>query len=463
MGDITRLLAPRSIAVVGASTNPNKSGGIILQNIVDGGFAGRILPINPRAETILGHRCYASIADLPEPCDLAVIVLQREAVAEAVRDCVAAGIGGVLIITSGFADAGEPGRALERSLQEMLRGSPTRGLGPNTIGLVNRAAHLTATFVAMPQWCDGPIAICAQTGIFAGAVMQEHMGQPYQRLGVGSVLDVGNKLDVDELDFLEWALADEATGVVGLYVEGIPDPRRFVEAAGRVARSKPVVLLKPARTAASAAASALHTGSLAVDDRVLAGGLRQHGIVRADDLTDFFDYLHAFATLRPPRGRRVGLVTTSGALGVMAADELEANGLELACFAPETLAALGTVVPPWQPVSNPADVWIALDVVGPRPGIETPLEAALADPGVDMVLATVLVPPNADFPEVREVFAGLRRRHPEKPLALVLYGGCRHRWLTEIEGLDIPVFASSRAALRSLRALADYREWHDQA
>lgn len=463
MHDITPFLAPRSIAVVGASTHPAKSGGIILKNIVDGGFPGKIYPINPRAEAILGHRCYPAVAQLPEPCDLAIVVLQRDAVADAVRACVERGVGGVLVITSGFGEAGEQGRAIEASLRAMLEGSATRGLGPNTIGLVSRRARLTATFVAMPTWQDGPVAICAQTGIFAGAVMQEHMNQPYQRLGVGTVLDVGNKLDVDEKDFLAWAQADADTGVVGLYVEGIPDPRAFLKAAEQVARTKPVILLKPGRTASSAAASALHTGSLAVDDRVLAGTLRQHGVVRAGDLADFFDHLHAFACLPLPRGRRVGIVTTSGALGVMAADELDPNGLTLAELAPSTLATLGSVVPAWQPMSNPADVWIALDVVGPRPGIEKPLEAMLADPGVDMVLATVLVPPNADFPEVREVFEGLRDRHPDKPLALVLYGGCRDHWLREIEGLGIPAFSSSRTALRSLAALAGYREWREAA
>ncbi len=457
MRDLTALLAPRSVAVIGASTNPAKSGGILFKNLVDGGFGGRLSPINPRADTVLGHRAYPHIRKAPGPVDLAFIVLPRAAVREAVEDCVAAGVRSACIITAGFREVGEAGRRDEETLSEIVRAGRMLTIGPNTIGIVAAQRRLFGSFVPFPSWQPGPISIFAQTGVFAGAVMLQVMSQETQRPGIGLSIDAGNKIDVDEVDFLHFVREDRDTSVVGLYLEDLRNPRAFLELAEQVNQAKPVVVLKPGRTGQGARASASHTGALAVDDRILDAALRQYGLVRADDAEDFLGHLKAFAWLPLPRGPRVGIVTYSGALGVIATDELVQAGLQLADFTTETLSRIAGVLPEWQSPRNPSDLWVALDTRGNRIGHEEPFEAVLGDSATDMVLGILLAPPNADFPEVREVFLGLRARHPDKPLSLVICGGeVRERWIRELDGLRIPVYPSTRAAVRALRALVAY-------
>jgi acyl-CoA synthetase (NDP forming) len=378
-------------------------------------------------------------------------------VRDALVDCVAAGVRSVCIITAGFREIGEVGRRDEEALSRIVRASRMLTIGPNTIGIVAAQRRLFGSFVPFPSWQPGPISIFAQTGIFAGAVMLQVMSQDVQRPGVGLSIDVGNKIDVDEVDFLHFVREDRDTAVVGLHLEDLRNPRAFVELAGRVSQTKPVVVMKPGRTDQGARASASHTGALAVDDRILDAALRQYGCVRADDTEDFLGYLKAFAWLPLPPGRRVGVVTYSGALGVIATDELVQAGLQLADFRPETLSRIADVLPEWQPPKNPSDLWAALDIKGNRAGHEEPFEAVLSDSATDMVLGILLAPPNADFPEVREVFLGLRARHPDKPLSLVICGGeVRERWIGELDGLNIPVYPSTRAAVRALRALVAY-------
>jgi acyl-CoA synthetase (NDP forming) len=457
MRDITPLVAPRSVAVIGASANTEKSGGILFKNIVDGGFAGPIHPINPRATEVLGRKASPNIKDAPGPIDLAFVVLPKAGVRAALIDCIAARARAACIITAGFGEIGPEGRREQDELRELVRAGQLLTIGPNTIGTVNAECKLMGSFVPFPSWQSGGVSLFAQTGIFAGAAMVQHMAQDSQRLGIGKSIDVGNKIDVDELDFLHFAAEDAATTVIGLYLEDMRDPDAFLPLAARVARDKPIVVLKPGRTPAGAVASAYHTGAVPMDDGELDAMFHRHGLVRADDVDDFLGTLKAFAYLPRPRGRRVGLITGSGALGVMAVDELVTEGLELARFSGETLVAAGKVVPDWQPLGNPLDTWIAIDMAGPRAAVEVPFEAVLGDPGVDLVLGLLLTPPNADFPEVREVFESLRARHPDVPLCLVLTGGtARLRWMHDIEGLGIAVYPTPRAAARALRALT----WH---
>jgi acyl-CoA synthetase (NDP forming) len=457
MRDLTPLLAPKSVAVIGASTNPAKAGGMLFKNLVEGGFEGELYPINPRAEAVLGRKAYPTIREVPNPVDLAFIVLPRSGVREAVEDCATKGVRSVCIVTAGFSEVGGPGRQLQTELQQIIRRSGMLAIGPNTIGIVVARNRLFGSFVPFPSWQDGSISIFAQSGIFAGAVMLQVMSQSYQRPGVGVSIDVGNKIDVDEVDFLRFAARDTGTSVVGFYLEDIRDPRTFLELACQVKKEKPIVILKSGRTYWGARASASHTGAMATDDQILDSALRQYGLIRAYDVDDFVGYLKALAWLPLPLGRRVGVVSYSGALGVMAADEVEETGLEMAGFARETLDRLSSVLPEWQPPGNPADMWVALEFKGNRAGHEEPFEAVLGDPGTDMVLGILLAPPNADFPDVREVFVKLRERHPDKPLCLVIYGGeTRERWIRELEGLNIPVYSNTRAAVRALHAIAFY-------
>ena len=343
MRDIRPLVAPRSIAVIGASSNPTKSGGVLFGNLVKGRFHGPLYPINRAAPEILGLKAYPGLADVPEKVDLVYIVLPQQYVEEAVKQCVAAGARAACIITAGFAEASPHGRSDEERLSEIAKSSGLLLAGPNTIGLVNAEVGMMGSFVNFPRWEPGGVSLFTQTGIFTGAVMLHVMSSSTQRLPVGKSIDVGNKVDVDEVDFLDFAADDPSTEVIGFYIESIRNPRAFLEKAREVRRTKPIVLLKPGRTREGAKASVSHTGSLASDDELLDGALRQYRIARAEDEDEFLNALRALIMLPKPRGKRVAIATTSGALGVISTDLIVQNGLELAAFEPATLAAMRTI------------------------------------------------------------------------------------------------------------------------
>ncbi len=326
--------------------------------------------------------------------------------------------------------------------------------GPNTIGMVNTECGMMGSFVNFPRWESGPISLFTQTGIFTGALMRQIMDSEVQRLPASKSIDVGNKIDVPESDFLAYAANDPTTRVIGLYIESLVDLPRFVKQARMLRGVKPIVMLKTGRTAAGRVASAAHTGSPSSDDAAIRHALRDTGILWVDDEEDFVNTLRALAMLPRPRGRRVGIATTSGALGVIGSDLVEEYGLELATFEPTTIERMRTIVPSWLPPINPYDFWIGIDVKGAREAHEIGLPAVFADPNVDLVLCTLLAPPNADFPEMGELLRRLRREY-DKPVALVLYGSAAARWTREIEGANIPVFPTVRAGVRALSMVAD--------
>jgi acetate---CoA ligase (ADP-forming) len=452
MRDIQPLVAPRSIAVIGASTSPKKSGGVLFSNLLNGGFRGTLYPINPGSPDVMGERAYAQLRDVPERVDLVYIVLPRQQVQAAVQHCIDANARAACIITAGFAEAGPAGRVAQDSLREAGRKAGMLLAGPNTIGMVNVECGMMGSFVNFPSWKSGGISLFTQTGIFTGALMRQMMDSPVQRLGISKSIDVGNKMDVDEVDFLDFACHDPATKIIGLYIESIGNAEAFFERANSVRGVKPIVLLKPGRTAAGKAASACHTGSLAeaevnVDDRI-----RASGILRAEDEDDFINTLRAVSMLPKATGERIGIATTSGALGVIAADQIADHGFELATFAPETISTMRTIYPDWLQPSNPFDFWIGIDVRGAKEAHEVGLNALFADPNVDLVLCTLLAPPNADFPEMGGLLRSLRARY-SKPFVLVLYGSAAARWTADVEGADIPVYPSVRAGVRALAAL----------
>jgi acyl-CoA synthetase (NDP forming) len=452
MRDIKPLVAPRSIAVIGASANPTKSGGVLFHNLVKGDFKGPLHPINRSAPEVMGKKAYPVLADVPGKVDLVYIVLPREHVEGAVEQCVAAGARAACIITAGFSEAGPQGRAQEERLRAIAQKSGLLLAGPNTIGMVNAEVGMMGSFVNFPRWETGGVSLFTQTGIFTGAVMLGVMSAATQRLPVGKSIDVGNKVDVDELDFLEYVAEDPGTQVIGLYIESIRNPPAFLAKARELRGTKPIVLLKPGRTREGAAASAAHTGSPAFDAGI-DSALRDHGVARAEDEDEFLNALRALAMLPRPRGRRVAIATTSGALGVVATDLIAQAGLELARFAPATLTAMRRILPDWLAPANPFDFWIGIDVKGPREAHEVGLGAVFYDPNVDLVLCTLLAPGNADFPEFGELMRRLRRTY-EKPVAVVIYGGeAQQRWTADLEGANVPVFKTTRAGARALSLL----------
>jgi acetyltransferase len=445
--------APRSVAVVGASATKGKAGYFLYRNLLEGGYRGRLYPINPGLKRVLGSPAYASIADVPGRVDLAFLVVSAQHVMPALRDCARSGVKAVTIVTAGFAEIGEEGRALQGEIAALLRLTRMRAVGPNSVGLVSAPNALRGSFVPFPTWPAGRVAVAAQTGIFTGAFADQLAARSTQRVGFSRSLCLGNSVDIDEVDFLEFAARDPETDVVALHLESFKRARAFLSAANRFKRLKPIVVMKTGRTAEGARAAASHSGALAAQDRVVDAALKQYGVVRATTLDDFIGIAKALAWLPAPRGNRLGIVTLSGAMGVMAVDEMHGTGLTLARYSPATVAAVSRCLPSWQPVKNPADVWMALSVGAEKAHADV-LGAILGDPGVDMLLCILLPIPNADFGAVRQVFARLQRAHPAKPLVLVLVGGrVKERWLAEMEPLRLPVYSDPAAAVRALEAV----------
>ena len=450
---LRRFFAPRSVAVVGASATRGKAGHFLFRNLLEGGYKGRLYPVNPGAGRVLGCKSYASIADLPEAVDLAFLIVSAPHVLPVLGDCARRGVKAVTIVTAGFAEVGEQGRARQAEVASLLLREGIRAVGPNSVGLVSAPAKLMGSFVPFPKWPAGRVAIAAQTGIFTGAFADQLAERSVQRVGFSRSLCLGNSIDIDEVDFLAYAAEDPETDVIAIHLESFKRARAFLSLANRVKRVKPIVVMKTGRTEEGARAAASHSGALAAQDRVVDAALKQYGIVRAKTLQDFIGTAKALAWLPRPRGNRVGIVTLSGAMGVMAVDEMHGTGLTLARFSAATIAAVSRHMPDWQPVRNPADVWMALSS-GAEKAHAGVLGAVLADPGVDMLLGILLPIPNADFPAVRRVFAQLRRAHPSKPLVLVLVGGgVKEWWLRELEPLQVPVYDDPGVAVRALEAV----------
>jgi acetyltransferase len=291
MSGFKTLLEPRSVAVVGASESEGKAGNIVLGNIIRNGFDGPVYPVNPGATRILGRKSYPDLLSIPEPPGAVFILLPAERVVGAIRQCAERNAEAVVIVSSGFGEVGGPGVRAQAEIVEIMKRAGIRGIGPNTVGFINSYDSLFASFLPVKEWHSGPVAIAAQTGNFSGCLADEIMSRETQRIGIGITLSMGNKVDLDEADFLEYAHGKPEVDVVALHLESIKRPHLFMETAASVKRDKPVIVLKPGRTEAGARAAASHTGSLAAEDLLVEAAMRQAGLIRAYTVEEFLEYM----------------------------------------------------------------------------------------------------------------------------------------------------------------------------
>src|SRR3954462_7041453 len=343
---------PASVAVVGVSRNPASLGRRVLGALLAGGFAGQIYPINPYAEDIDGRPCYASLSDIPRGVDLAVIAVPRQQVLDVVDQCAAARIRSLVVITAGFAESGEEGRALQQRLVQKVRGHGMRMVGPNGMGLLNANTRLNASFSPiMPP--AGRVAFSSQSGALGMAIL----GLATERgVGLSTFVSVGNKADVSGNDLLQYWEADPHTSVMLLYLESFGNPRRFARLARRIGRRKPIVVVKAGRTAAGSRAAGSHTAALAASDVAVDALFHQAGVIRADTMDDMFDIAACPEAPPLPRGRRVAIVTNAGGPGILAVDACEAAGLAVAPFSADTRGTLAQFLPREASVGNPVDM-----------------------------------------------------------------------------------------------------------
>lgn len=457
MHPMQTLLEPSSIAVIGASETEGKTGYILMKNLVDNGYKGGIYPINPNAMEIFGYRTYRTVLDVPHEIDLAFLLIPGQLVNHVLVQCGEKNVKSAVIVSAGFAEVGEHGLKAQSELEDVIRKSGIRCIGPNTIGLVNKQKNLLASFVPFQNWKDGPVAIGAQSGIFAGALATELMEMKTQRFGVCKSLSFGNMIDLDETDFLEYAWRDPASKIIAFYLERIKRPRPFFSLANKIKKEKPIIILKSGRTEYGGKAALSHTGSMPIKDNLLDIAFRQYGIVRTYTLQEFLATLKAFAYQPLPQGNKVGVITFSGASGVMASDEIHQSGLKLARFTQKTLKKIRNILPEWQPIHNPADIWVALGIERNKAVYKESVQAVLEDENTDILLCILLALPNSDVPDIREVFEPIVEKHYGKPIFVVIIGGkIKERWTDELEGLNIPIYSETSVAVKAIRSMFAY-------
>ena len=409
------LFNPGSVAVIGASERPGSVGRTLLWNLLRSPFGGTVYPVNPRRHSVLGVHCYASVADLPEPVDLAVIATPAPGVPDVVAACAAAGVRAAIVISAGFREVGPEGAALEGRLRDAVRGSGLRLLGPNCLGLMNPRSGLNASF-APSQPAAGHVGFLSQSGAICTAVLD---WSRRQNVGFSAFVSMGSMLDVGWGDLITELGDDPATRSIVIYMEAIGDARSFLSAAREVALTKPIVLIKGGRSAEAARAAASHTGALAGSDAVLEAALRRCGVLRVERLSDLFDLAEVLAKQpRRPAGPRLAILTNAGGPGVLATDALVLSGGELASLDPATVVALDAVLPPHWSRANPID--ILGDADPERYG--RAIEIALADPNSDGLLV-ILTPQAMTDPAATAVRLRELAARSSKPLVASWMGG----------------------------------------
>jgi acyl-CoA synthetase (NDP forming) len=343
------ILKPKSVAVIGASTSPDKIGYEILKNILDSGFKGSVYPINPKADVILDLPCHKSVKDIADPPDLAVVIIPARFVPQAIQECGEAGVKGAVIITGGFSEAGEEGEALQNQVVETAQQFGVRIIGPNCQGVNNPHHPLCASWPLLTY--QGKIALISQSGT-VGAAMMDWLSE--DKLGTSSFVSMGNRADVDETDLISYFNQDPNTEVIAAYIEGIKRPDQFIKSVEQL--QKPLVVLKSGRTPKGKVAAESHTKALAGADAIYEALFSKYNICRAYTAEEFYDYAKALAYLTPPKGNRILFITTSGGAAILATDQAEQEGLDVSPLPEEAVKAITPLIPAHAIKANPIDL-----------------------------------------------------------------------------------------------------------
>jgi acetyl coenzyme A synthetase (ADP forming)-like protein len=443
---------PRTVAVIGASPRRGSIGGELFRNVLAGGFTGAAYPVNRGGEPVGGVKAYASIEEIPDPIDLAVVCLPAERVVAAAEAALHRGVKALCVISAGFAEIGPEGLDRQERLLALVRAHGARLIGPNCLGVASAAVGLNATF-APRAFPPGRIGFSSQSGALGLALLERAEARG---LGLSTFVSVGNKADVSSNDLLEWWEDDERTDLVLLYLESFGNPRKFARICRRLARRKPVLAMKSGRTRAGTRAAGSHTAALAGSDTAVDALFHQAGVLRAESLGELLDVATLLSSQQVPRGRRVGVLTNAGGLGILCADACESAGLELPALAEGTRAALAPLLPAEASLANPVDMLGSATAASYR----SVLPHLLADPGLDALIALFVPPVAVGAAEVgaaiSEAVADAAR--PEKTvLACVLAHEGAPPSLRSVA--PVPAFAYPEAAARALGRVAERADW----
>jgi acyl-CoA synthetase (NDP forming) len=442
---------PRGIAVVGATPNRLKGGNAILRNILLG-YRGSIFPVNPKYPKIEGLTCYPSVSAIPDPVDLAIVFVPAPLVPAAVEDCVDKGVRGVMIESGGFSETGPDGERLQKILVDIAARTGIRLWGPNCMGLVDVIHHHIFSFMdpraqEQEEFIPGSVSLIVQSGMLSAIFLIDIMSNAI--MGVSKVCSLGNKVDVSECDILEYFLDDPDTGVIGLYLESFSDGRRFLDLCRR--SEKPIVVLKGGRSREGAEAALSHTASLAGNQRIVSGALAQAGVTEARDFKQMMDLCRSLAMTKQAKvgSGRVAVLTLSGGAGIVATDFVAEQRLTMAGLSTSTRTSLEGFFPKWMPVTNPVDLWPAVErqIDAHVDVFSLSLEALLGDPEVDAVFLHVFISNPRGMVNMSGLAAQIRTAG--KPVIAWIIGRREEVYAFQKEALvhGIPVFTEiSRAA-----------------
>ncbi len=415
---LEKLFAPSSVAIVGASSSPEKVGAIILKNIQSSGFTGKVYPVNPKETTISDLTCYPSVSDLPEVVDLTIIAIPAEHVNEVLTQVGEKGMHDVVVLTAGFKEMGGDGLTRDKEMQEIAAKYSINILGPNCMGFVNTTCPINATFAQIHEE-KGNFCFLSQSGAIASSLFDysKKMG-----IGFSEIFSLGNKANIGENEVLSYLLAqekhDDAPRPIGIYLESIIDGRKFVDIATQVSKRDPIFMLKPGKTAAAKKAMQSHTGAIAGEDAVLDAALKEAGIIRCDGIEDFFDYLRAFSWGHIPTGNKIAIISNAGGPAVMTSDDVIDDGLEFFAFDTETTAKMNALLPPFASTHNPIDV--LGDALSDR--FASIGEIVMRTPGVDVVLCILTPQMMTQVKETAEIMSSLQAKY-NKPIFCSFIGG----------------------------------------
>jgi len=438
---------PKSIAVIGASNNTSKIGNAALKNILVSDYQCKVYPVNPHEKKIMGLKCYKNITEVPGKIDLVLISVPAKIVPKVVGECVQKKVGGIIIISSGFSEVGN--HELENNIKIQVQNSKVRILGPNTMGYKNASVNLDASFAfGMPR--KGNLALISQSGALG-------MGMIYlannEFVGLSKIIGVGNKLDIDDDDLIDYFTTDPETKVIGLYIEGVKDGKSFMNSIKKC--HKPVLVVKAGRSKAGARATASHTGSMAGSDEIYGAAIKQAGGIRCEDVVELFDMARALAGQPPAQGNRVGIITNGGGLGILLTDACEANGLRIPKLSNETYKKIDKILPDLIRPNNPVD----LSAEAGFYRYEVCTRALLGDPNIDGVIVASV---HGGYARPREYAGAIlkmvreRKLHEEykKPILGFWVGGKEFEDLVlDLKVAGVPIYPSSWRTARAMVAL----------
>jgi acyl-CoA synthetase (NDP forming) len=436
--DFEKFFYPQSVVIVGASSAPHKPGNDVIRNILANGYGGKLYLVNPKGEEILGMKAYSSVQDLPEGIDLAVVILPAALNPRAIRDCAARGIRAIVLAAGGFSEVDEKGEVLQEELTRAVRETGVRVIGPNTSGHTSTPHLFTSTFFPQGKIPRGHISYIAQTGNFATHTMRYITTG--ENFGVARVVGLGNKVDIEESDVLEYYRKDPETKAIFIYLESFKNPRRFFSIAREVTREKPVFLLKGGATAEGARAAVAHTAAMAAEDSHL------------------FLAAKALASMALPRGNRVSFLAPSGAMLVVLTDLCLSLGLKVPDFEGPTREFLQSISPPIVRMRNPVDIWFSAGIHGVEFAYREGTEAALKDPNIDAVVPILLLTDETGVPPL-DFLVGLAKKYPEKPIFVTFTGEKKHMDAGKafLEPRGVPTFPLIEEPFEVLSLLARCR------